>query len=146
VHPAKEYHLPGILTHYDEDNQELYYVSPDLELPESLEGQTKITDLYAAQTHDGTFFIWWVNRSATSWFRAAQKALRTAREGWVRVVSRKGANTYDLYDPENPIPDPDWSKLPPFIEMVEDSFEGRLVNSLEHPLLRKLRGLHDDEQ
>jgi hypothetical protein len=60
------------------------------------------------------------------------------------VVARKSANTYDLYEPEGILPEPDWSRLPPFMEMIESGFEEKMITSLEHPILRKLRGLADD--
>ncbi len=146
VHPGKEYRLARVLTYTDEDTGEIYYVSPDLELPGSVESRTKLTDLYASQAHDGTNFIWYVHHSDTSWFRAAKRAVRAATDNWRRVVARKSANTYDLYDPEDTIPEPDWSTLPPFMEMVESGFEDRLIYSNDHPVLRKLRGMRDDDE
>jgi hypothetical protein len=136
--------MGGILTYQDPDTQEIYYVSPDLELPASIESQTKLTDLYAAQTHDGTSFAWFINRSDTTWYRAAQKAVKFATNGWVRVVARKAANTYDLYQPEDTLPEPDWSRLPSFMSMVESGFDEKMITSLDHPLLRRLWGFADD--
>jgi len=146
VHPSPEYRMSGILTYQDPDTQEIYYVAPDLELPQAIETQTKLTDLYAAQTHDGTSFSWYVNRSDTSWYRAAQKAVGYAVDGWVRVVARKAANTYDLYQPEDSLPEPDWSRLPTFMAMIESGFEEKMITSLDHPLFRKLRGSADDDE
>ena len=146
VHPGADYRLHNILTYTDSDTQEMYYVSPDLELPESVADCTKVSDLYAAQTHDGTIFIWFVHHSDTCWFRAAKKAVQTCVSFWRRVVARKAANTYDLYAPEQPIPDPTWEDLPPFLDMVEIAFEDRLITSADHPVIRKLRGFADDDQ
>jgi len=124
----------------------MYYVSPDLELPESVATYIKTTDLYAAQTHDGAIFIWFVHHSDTSWFRAANRTLKACMSAWRRVVARKAANTYDLYAPEQPIPEPTWEGLPTFIEMVENGFEDRLITSIDHPAFRKLRGFADDDE
>jgi len=145
VHPSTEYRISGVLTYTDSDSSEVYYVSPDLELPESIQSQTRVTDLYAAQTHDNTHFIWFIHRSDTSWYRAAVKAIRETTSNWRRVVSRKAANTYDLYAPEGPIPEPDWDGLPAFQEMLSSGFEERMITSNDHPVLRKLRGLGEDE-
>jgi hypothetical protein len=145
VHPGADYRQHSILTYTDSDTSEIYYVSPDLALPEAVASETKVTDLYAAQTHDGTIFIWFVHHSDTSWFRAANKSVRACMTSWRRVISRKSANTYDLYAPEQPIPEPDWSGLPPFLEMVENGFEDRLITSVDHQAFRKLRGFSDDE-
>jgi hypothetical protein len=146
VHPDLTYRQPSIRTFTDSDTSELYYVDPDLELPEAVESQTRITDLYAAQTHDGTNFIWFVHHSDTSWYRAAVTSIRTCSRAWRRVIARKSANTYDLYEPEQSIPEPDWSALPPFLEMVESGFEDRMIQTVDHPVFRKLRGFTDDAE
>jgi len=144
VHPASEYRLSGVLTLTDLDTSEVYYVSPDLELPDFISSQTRVTDLYAAQMSDGSMFIWPLHRSETSWFRAAKAAIRIAVSKWVAVVARRAANTYDLIEPEDSIPEPDWSSLPPFAEMLESAFEDHMVTSVDHPFLRKLRGFRED--
>jgi len=41
--------MSGVLTLTDTDTNEIKYVSPDLELPEFIESQTRVTDLYAAR-------------------------------------------------------------------------------------------------
>lgn len=144
VHASPEYRMSGVLTLTDLDTGEIYYVSPDLDLPEFLNSQTRVTDLFAAQMSDGSFFIWPQHRSETSWYRAAKAAIRTAMGKWIAVVARRAANTYDLIEPEDCIPEPDWSSIPPFAAMVETAFEDHMITSLDHPFLRKLRGFRED--
>jgi hypothetical protein len=145
VHPSPEYRMFSILTLTDNDTSDIYYVSPDFELPEFVESQTKLTNLYAAQMSDGSFFVWPVHQSETSWYRAAKKAVRVAVDKWVAVVARRAANTYDLIEPQDVIPDPDWSSLPPFGEMVEAAFEDRMILHVDHDFIRKLRGFRDED-
>lgn len=145
VHPSPDYRMSGVLTLTDTDTGQIKYVSPDLELPEFIETQTRVTDLYAAQMSDGSFIIWPVHRSETTWFKGAKQAVKTASEKWVAVVARRAANTYDLIEPEDSIPEPDWSSLPSFTEMVESAFDGHMITNLDHPFLRKLRGFRDDD-
>jgi hypothetical protein len=59
---------------------------------------------------------------------------------------RKSANIYDLYLPEQAIPEPEWKELPPFQDMVENGFDDRRITSIDHPVLRKLRGYTDDAE
>jgi len=145
VHPSPTYRIAGVLTITDSDTGEINYVSPDLELPEFIESQTRVSDLYAAQMSDGSYFIWPVHRSETTWYRAAKQAVATATRKWIAVVARRSANTYDLIEPEDAIPEPDWSALPPFMEMVESAFDGHMITDIDHPFLRKLRGYRDDD-
>ena len=93
---------------------------------------------------DGSIFIWPLHRSETSWYRAAKSAISKAMSNWVAVVARRAANTYDLVQPEDSIPEPDWTALPLFAEMVESAFEDHMITSLDHPFLRKLRGFRED--
>lgn len=130
VHPHEGYRMSYVPTYKDEDTGDIYFVDPDLELPEEIASQIRLTDLYAAQAHDGTFFIWFVNRSDTSWYRSANRAVQRSVSQWVRVVSRKSANIYDLYLPEQAIPEPEWSELPPFQDMVENGFDDRRITSI----------------
>lgn len=147
VHPDKTYRQSGVLTYKDPDNTEdVYYVSPELEIPDEYGVSLSVTDLYAGVSHDGTYFIWNVNRSDTPWFRSAQKAVTACMGHWFKVVGRKGPNIYDLYEPADSIPQPDWSGLPPFDDMLLSAFESRMIEDLNHPLLRKARGYRDSDE
>lgn len=147
VHPDKAYRQPGVLTYKDPDNpDDVYYVSPDLEIPDEYGVSLSVTDLYAGVSHDGTYFIWNVNRSDTPWFRSAQKAVNACMGDWFKVVGRKGPNIYDLYEPADSIPQPDWSGLPSFDDMLVSAFESRMIEDLNHPLLRKARGYCDSDE
>lgn len=145
VHPSPNYHLLGLLTMEDKDMSVSYYLSPDLELPDFIESQARVTDVYAAQMHDGTFFVWPVNRSDTSWYRSAKTTIRTAMTQWIAVIAKKSGNIYKMVVPEEAIPEPEWSDLPLFIEMVESAFDGHMITDLDHPYLRKLRGCREDD-
>lgn len=143
-HPDKSYRQSGVLTYKDPDTDEVYYVSPDLEIPDGV--RLSVTNLYAGVTHDGTYFIWNVNRSDTPWYRSALKAVSACTGEWHKVVGRKGPNIYDLYVPAESIPQPDWSGLPPFEEMLLSAFDSRMIEDLDHPQLRKARGCFDVDE
>jgi len=146
AHPDESYRMSYVPTYKDEDTGDIYFVDPDLELPEEIASQIKTTDLYAAQAHDGTFFIWFINHSDTSWYPSANRAVRASMTQWLRVVSRKSANIYDLYQPVQEIPEPDWTGLPPFQDMVENGFDECRITSINHPVIRKLQGFANDNE
>ena len=127
----------------DEDTHDIYYVSPDLEIPEEYGIKLKVTDIYTIKTHDGMYYLWPVNRSDTSWYCSAREAVRACTSEWLKVVSRKGPNIYELYPSKYPIPDPEWDGLPAFDVMLESAFSGRMITSLEHPILQKALGKLD---
>jgi hypothetical protein len=87
-----------------------------------------------------------VKVSDTNWYKAARRAVNAALNRWVQVQARKAANTYDLITPLDPIPDPDWSSFRPFDEMLDNAFDEHVIASVDHPLIRKLKGINDDDE
>jgi hypothetical protein len=65
---------------------------------------------------------------------------------WVRLVWRRGV--YDTRDPSSGYaPDPDWSKLPPFDELVRLAFgEHEIIRDREHRIVRDLFGMAPKQQ
>jgi hypothetical protein len=45
VHQSDKYRMQNVLTYLDSDTGEIYYVSPDFELPESVRDNIKVTNL-----------------------------------------------------------------------------------------------------
>jgi len=64
-------------------------------------------------------------------------------EKWTKVTSRRGEG-YDEYkiqparDPDA-FPKPDWPSRT-LSELIEASFESRLIDSVDHPAMRRLLG------
>jgi hypothetical protein len=84
----------------------------------------------------------------TAW-STARSAARTSMERWVKLVwSKRCYLTRDAL--AGYAPDPDWSKLPPFNEMVKLAFgEHGIIRDTNHPIYRELMGapavVADDE-
>jgi hypothetical protein len=47
---------------------------------------------------------------------------------------------YDVFEASSTIPEPEWPKDLTFEQMLRIAFKGRLVDSLSHPVLKRLRG------
>lgn len=145
VHPSDAYRIYNIPVLENPETNEMYFVEQSVELPDFIAAQVRHINIYAAQTHDYSVFLWMVKVSETNWFKAARRAVNASLSRWVQVQARKAANTYDLITPHDPIPEPDWSSLPPFDEMLEIAFEDHVIASTDHPLIRKLQGINDDD-
>jgi acetyl esterase/lipase len=76
----------------------------------------------------------------------ARSAAKTAMDKWVRLVWRRGV--YDTRDASpGYAPDPDWSKLPPFDELVRLAFgEHGIIRDREHRIVRDLFGMAPKQQ
>jgi hypothetical protein len=142
VNGDASYHLMGVKTIEDKVEGKLYYLDPDLELPELIERNARITNLYAGQLSDGTYVVLYSHVSGTKWYQSALTVIRQCIDGWYAVIANKRASGYDLIKPPagERIPEPKWQELPPFIEMIENAFADAMVTSASHPALRTLAG------
>ena len=70
----------------------------------------------------------------------ARSAARTGMDKWVKLVWSKGSYLTRDAQPGY-APDPDWSKLPPFNELVKLAFgEHGIIRDTTHPIYRELMG------
>jgi hypothetical protein len=74
------------------------------------------------------------------WHRSAIAAASLAERQWIRIRANQPNGAYDIYAAEAAIPDPEWPPVP-FQELLRIAFKDRLVNTLEHAVIKRLRGL-----
>ena len=74
-----------------------------------------------------------------AWGRTALEAAKLAQEGWVRVTANMSLGAYEVFKATGDIPEPEWPETP-FRELLRVSFKDKLIDTLDHPVLRKLRG------
>jgi hypothetical protein len=76
----------------------------------------------------------------TDWARSETEAAEAAMQRWVRVKANMNLGAYEYYEAgSDKIPDPEWPDLS-FMQMLTVAFKGRLVDNLNHPVLKRLRG------
>lgn len=139
VHPSAEFRIDGIPTIEDESTGEIYLLAADLQLPADLENKVDYLNLATAITADGSLFLWHFKNSTNSWSDSARIAIRHASRQWVRVVADRSSNGYKLESPMIAPADPVWPNLS-ITEILETAFGSRYIDSLKHPLIKKLRG------
>jgi hypothetical protein len=138
-HPSAEYRTDAMPTITEELTGEVYLLDADLDLPADIENKIDLLNLVTSITTDGSVFLWCYKLSTNSWSDSARIAIRAASKQWVRVIADRSSNGYMLEYPVVAPPDPVW---PPqsFTEILETAFGSRHIDSLQHPLVRKLRG------
>ncbi len=114
-------------------------------LGEDLEGDAKLRHLVPCITRDGNLFLWSLgiikaSGQTDSWTLSAHRALQSSRTSWCRLVSDANAGAYRMIKPQVAWPDPVWPPLLTFDQMLEIAFEDSIVESVDHPVLRWLRG------
>jgi hypothetical protein len=120
-----------------------YLVQQDLAAKLELDGKPYI--LCTVIDRLGNLRIWPVRLPAegekdNKWWESARLAVRRAIDIWLRVIpGRAGYATIDAepgYAPE-----PDWSKVKPFNELIKIAFgEVGIIKSMDHPVVRELFG------
>jgi hypothetical protein len=95
-------------------------------------------------TRTGAVFLWPVrlpgaDGKVDEWSRTALESADMAVKGWVRVTANMALGAYEVWQATGTVPPPEWPDLP-LKEILRIAFKGRLIDTLDHPVLRKLRG------
>ncbi len=141
VRPGEEWRLATMLIE-DEISREVYVLAPALHA--ELADDAVPAFVFTAITKSGDVFLWMVKApkadgSTNPWNESALAATEEAERGWVKVVSNMGAGMYDVHAAVANFPEPTWPELT-FPELLKLAFKGRLIDTLDHDLLRRLRG------
>jgi hypothetical protein len=142
VHSDSEYRLsPAAIIELKED-REVYLVTPSIasELP----GEFGVASLYTTINRQGVLHLWPVKLPGpdgkhNEWHRSAAEAAERAMHRWVRVTANMSLGAYDLFEAIGELPEPEWSEIS-FQEILQVAFRDRVVNTLDHPLIQRLRG------
>lgn len=141
VHPDLGYQVATAVLELKEE-RETYLVAQDV-IPEiSLELAPKL--LVATTNRQGVLSIWPIRLPGADgkiddWNRSAMEAACMAREGWVRMAANMSLGAYDIFEALGNLPDPEWPEIE-FPKILEIAFRDKYIDSLNHPVLQRLRG------
>lgn len=142
VHPGPDHRLtPAAIIELKED-REVYLVRP--EIASELPGEFSVVTIYTTINRQGVLHLWPVKLPGPDgrqleWHRSAAEAAEQAMKGWIRVTANQSLGAYEIFKPLGDIPDPVWPENS-FQEILQVAFRDRIVDSLDHPLIRRLRG------
>jgi hypothetical protein len=125
------------------DDREVYIVHPAI-APE-LAGETIFVTLFTCINRQGTVFLWPVRLPTpedkkSEWWRSAREAAELAMTRWVRMKANMDLGAYDIGAAESTLSEPEWPKHP-FQELVRIGFRDSVITTLDHPVVKRLRGL-----
>jgi hypothetical protein len=135
--------LPTAVVELKEE-RECYIVAKELRPELMTEATFRSKLLVTAMSRQGVLFLWEVNLPrengrADEWSRTMLEAVKLAATGWVRVVANLDLGAYDIFQASAQLADPEWPEIS-FNQILRVAFRDRLINSLDHPVLRRLRG------
>jgi hypothetical protein len=142
VHPDEAYR--GNFPIIDLKNErEIYLVTR--QMAPSLVGECVPAILFTAINRQGVVFIWPVrlpgyDGKTNIWHQSAHEAAERAMTGWMRVKANMSLGAYEMFAAEGSLHDPEWPNLP-FNELLRIAFKDRLVDRIDHPVVKRFRGL-----
>jgi hypothetical protein len=141
VNSHAAYRLTTAVIELKEDH-ETYLVSPHI--ARQLPGECSPVILYTAINRQRIVFLWPVKLPASDgkineWHRSAGEAAERAMHSWMRVKADMDLGAYAMFEASSTIPDPIWPEAC-LRDLLEIGFRNRLVDDLDHPVVKRLRG------
>jgi hypothetical protein len=126
------------------EDAEVYLVAQSLHAQLAGEPAFVAARLVPSVTDGGVAFFWPIrlpdaSGKINSWHESARRAAEAARDRWVRIVANRALGGYDVmtasFDRE-----PLWPKETQ-TELLKVAFRDRMIDSLDHPVVKRLRGV-----
>ena len=141
VHPNPDYCLQTAILEFKEQG-EVYLVDPPLW--GSLVGELIPKILYLTVNRQGIPRLWPIRLpdeegKLDDWNQSALAAAEIAKKTWIRVSANRTAGLYETYEAAGELPEPEWPDLS-FREILGIAFQGKFIETWDHPALRRLRG------
>ena len=142
VHSSPEMRLDVLVIDL-KNERETYLVTPQMAL--ALAAEAKLVRLYVCLPRvGGGIFLWPVRMPDDTgrdnpWNVSARKAAELGMKSWVRVQANMAMGCYDVMASDH-IPEPEWPDIA-FRELLRIAFGGgRMIDSVDHPIVRQLSG------
>jgi hypothetical protein len=124
------------------DDREVYLLTPDI--ARQLPGEFVMATLFTAINRQGVVHLWPVklpppDGRIVEWHRSAAEAAELAMKKWIRLKANMTLGAYEIFESQGVIPDPEWPTLP-FNELLRIGFRDRYVGTLDHAVIKRLRG------
>jgi hypothetical protein len=142
VHPSPNYRINATAIQLKEEN-ETYLVTGSL--VEALVNETVPLTLHTTINRQGVLSLWPVRLPGLDgkdmeWWRSARDAAEIAMTKWTRFKANKSLGGYDITTAEASVSEPEWPDLS-LQRIIEIAFRDRLVDTLDHPVVKRLQGL-----
>ena len=143
VRPGEDWRLQTAVLELEKGvDRSTYLVAPAL-WPD-LSGEIAPALLLTCVNRAGDLFLWRVklpgqDGRSNTWTESALEIAKAAERTWCRMVSDTTNGHYTHYEPSAELPPPKWPTIS-FHETIRIAFRDRMIDSLDHPVLRDLRG------
>lgn len=140
---ARDEDFPALLL-VSREEDETYLVESKLQSALVDEPTVSVRLLITTVTIQGILTLWPVripdeNGRLDRWGRSALDAVEIAKTKWIRLISNRELGEYQIREAAIQAPEPQWPSES-FREIVNIVFRDRVIRTLDHPALRRLRG------
>jgi hypothetical protein len=124
------------------DDRETYLLTPAVSM--ELASECVPVVIYTAINRQGVVYLWPVRLPSSDgkvneWYRSLAAGAERAVTRWIRVKANISLGAYEITEAASTIPDPTWPEHS-FQELLRIAFRDRVVNSLDHPVVKRLLG------
>lgn len=142
VRPGAEWRVETGLFE-DKINRDIYLV--DRSLWGEMMADVYPACLFVAITRQQNVFMWPCKLPGTdgrsnSWNESALAAARLAEKQWIRMSANLPGGVYDIHAAADSLAEPEWPADLVLRDYLKLCFKDRRIDSLDHPILRALRG------
>jgi hypothetical protein len=123
-------------------DRERYWVAPQLRM--ALLEESKRVRLFTCINRRRVPFLWPAklptpDGGGRQWAISALAAAERAKTDWCRIRGNKDAGSYDLWVAKEQLEEPKWPDKT-YQELVELAFDGKVISSPDHRVIRELQG------
>ncbi|MGO9834575.1 MAG: hypothetical protein ACLP1X_10190 [Polyangiaceae bacterium] len=142
THPDESFRMTVALLTIKDEKSEPYLVAP--ELVEHVAAEIVPHTLITYITRQKVVGLWPLrlprgDGKTDGWMRTAHEAANAAMKRWVRMTANMAAGAYDVQVTNAPLAEPEWPDVT-FEKLVEIAYRDHIIETLDHPVLRRLRG------
>jgi hypothetical protein len=142
VHPDPAYRDNFAMIDLKDDRED-YLVRP--EVMSELAGEVVFKTIFTAINRQGVVFLWPIRLPApddrkSDWPRSAREAAEMAMTRWIRLKANMSLGAYEITVAESVIAAPVWPEIS-FGELIRLAYRDRMITALDHPVVKRLRGL-----
>jgi hypothetical protein len=126
-------------------DEETFFVLPAMEDYLRRQEELRIVQVVLCRTKAGALFLWPLpvhdgEGPPRSHVTTAREIAKRALTEWIRMKWRRADNAYFGLKAEDDWPEPVWPDQP-FKELLKLGFKDKVIDSIDHPVIRELRGI-----
>jgi hypothetical protein len=101
--------------------------------------------LFTAINRQSVVFLWPVRLPTSDgkqmeWWRSMREAAELAMQQWLRIKANMSLGAYEMFVAESAMSEPVWPEAT-YQDLIRLAFRDRLITSVDHPVIKRLRGL-----